>query len=338
VIPRWFTRLDPPPDVFAIVMASGIVSVAALDHEYFTISVALFAVAFVAFVVLGVGFVIRALTAAQHVIRFTRDPDVAVRMFTFVAACTMLDARWKASGLIGYTLGGLAVVGWLVLVPLAVADIASRPATQLRDSAHGVWLLPSVATSGLATLSADLAASTHDSSLTTVAALGCVLALWIYLAVTGLIMWRIFAPRFQLDQLAPDSWILTGALAICALAAGHIHAAVRALGGPAFLLTASRSLIIGTLVLASLWIPPLLYAEMWRADHLVGALRYHRAWWSAVFPIGMYSAASFTASRELRVPALTTVSLVFFWIALVLWTMVATGLVHTAMARARARA
>ncbi|MGH3669757.1 MAG: hypothetical protein ACRDSH_03855, partial [Pseudonocardiaceae bacterium] len=93
------------------------------------------------------------------------------------------------------------------------------------------------------------------------------------------------------------------------------------------------SVTLGAWLLASLWIPPLLYAEVWRADHIPGSLRYDGVWWAAVFPLGMYSAASDATATELHMGSLRTISLVFFWIAFTVWAMVATGGLHSTFTR-----
>jgi hypothetical protein len=51
----------------------------------------------------------------------------------------------------------------------------------------------------------------------------------------------------------------------------------------------------------------------------------------------MYSAATARTATVLDIPGLTTVSLVFFWIALTLWILVAVGLTHGALAGWRQR-
>lgn len=329
-----FSRLDPPPDVFAVVMATGIVSVAAREHGYWRIGAALSALALAAFVVLGLGFVLRAATQPRRVVRLSRDPDVALRMFTFVAACTVLGQVLGGHPTAARVLGGLGLAGWLVLVPLAVVDVASRPAAELRDHAHGAWLLPSVATSGLSIAAAELAVGTRSLPFVAVGAAAVFLATAIYLAVAGLIIWRAAATPFGPDQIPPDSWILMGALAICALAGSQLLSAVRALGEPTVLVPAIRILTLAAWVAASLWIPGLLHAQMWRSDQMTGTLHYQGVWWSAVFPVGMYSAASAATGSELGMPALATISLVFFWVAFTIWMLVGTGLLHAGLARA----
>jgi hypothetical protein len=48
----WFAEVDPSPDLFAVVMATGIVSVAAYYHQYWRLGVALSILAVVVFAVL----------------------------------------------------------------------------------------------------------------------------------------------------------------------------------------------------------------------------------------------------------------------------------------------
>lgn len=334
-VARWFARLDPPPDVFSVVMATGIVSIAARDHGYRYIELGLGLAAVVAFAVLGLGFVVRVVTHLSRVVRLARDPDVALRMFTFCAACVVLGEHLRWSPVATRALGGLAVAAWLVLVPLALVDVWARRTRQLRDQAHGAWLLPSVATSGLAGATAEWAASSRTPALLVVSAVAVLLAIVIYLAVASLIVWRALSGPLLPDQVPPDSWILMGALAICTLAGSQLLGALRALGEPPPLVHAGRTLVLVVWIAASACVPVLLYAQMWRSDHMPGTLHYEGVWWSAVFPVGMYSAATSAVGAGLGLPQLATVSLVFFWIAFTIWVLVGTGLVHTGVARAR---
>jgi len=90
-------------------------------------------------------------------------------------------------------------------------------------------------------------------------------------------------------------------------------------------------------VIASLWIPVLLYAEMWRVDSRAGSLHFAGVWWSAVFPLGMYAAASAETASVQNRPPLVTISLVLFWVALTVWLLVAVGLAHRAVSALRIR-
>src|ERR1700712_4340238 len=104
--------VKPPPDVFAAVMATGIVSIAAADHGYRWLSMGLAVLAVVGLPVLMV------LSARSVGNVFTiSDPDVLVRLFSYVAACAVLGARFAWSHVALWVFFGLALQGWLALAP-----------------------------------------------------------------------------------------------------------------------------------------------------------------------------------------------------------------------------
>lgn len=326
---RAVADLDLPPDGFAVVMATGIVAVAARDHAYARIDVALTVVTLVALVLLVIGAGLRLTVSPASTVRLARDPDVALRLFTFVAACTVVGARFAAHPAVVRLLAVVSAGGWVMLIPLAVRDVRARTPAQLRDHAHGSWLLISVATAGLAILAADLASDTHWQGWVVASAATWVLAVLLYLAITWLIGWRATAGPFVPEEVTPDSWILMGALAICTLAGAELLDALRVVGSSSWSADAVRTAILVLWILATLWIPVLLYAEIWRVDHRTGSMRFAGAWWSTVFPLGMYATATAATAPRLHLPALTTVSLVFFWIAFSVWVIIAVGWLHS---------
>ena len=330
----WVARVRPPPDVFAVVMATGIVAVAARDHQYWRIEWGLRGLASAVAVILAGGFALRVTTQMSRVVRLVRDPDVAMRMFTVVAACAVLTTCWPGHPLVEGSLLAVGAAVWVVLMLVAGVDVYARNSRQLRDQAHGVWLLPSVATQGLAILAADRAGTRGSVTLVVLAGTGWIIGLALYAVVAALIGWQALSAPMRPEQVTPDSWILMGGLAIAALSGGHILAAIQPSNAPTAAVAWCQAAIWWTWIGASVWIPVLLYAEVWRVDHLAGSLHYAGVWWAAVFPVGMYSAATGYTATVLHIPALRTVSLVFFWAAFTLWTLVAVGLVHTAGARA----
>lgn len=328
------------PDAFAVVMATGIVSIAAGDQAEPWIRLPLAALATVLFVVLVAGLVMLSLADAASTIALVRDPDNVLRLFTFVAACAVLDARFDAEPAAAWLLAGLAAAGWLILTPLTVHALRSRRLRELREQAHGAWLLVSVATAGLAITAADLAAHTRWQAMIVMSAVAWVLAIVLYLAVTCLIVWRAVATPFVPDEVTPDSWILMGALAISTLAGARLFAAFGAFGATGiepWCADVVGPVIVVLWILASLWIPVLLYAQIWRIHLRPGSMRYAAAWWSAVFPLGMYSTATQATAVQMHLRALVTVALVFFWIAFCVWAMVAAGWLHSQLSTARRR-
>lgn len=321
-------HVEPSPDVFAAVMATGILSIAARDHHYPAISETLGVLATVGLLALSALVLgARALNSWD-----LRDPDVTLRLFTFVAACAVLDSRLASHRIVLQILGVVALTAWLALTALTARNMAARSRVALRDRAHGAWELASVGTSGLAIVAATV--GRHHHGWLWVAAPVWVAALCIYALMTWLILWRSVDERQDRDGFEPDSWILMGGLAIATLAGDDIHALA-----PAWLAAPVRMATVVTWVAATLWIPPLVYFGLRRIGRRPTVLRFAGVWWALVFPLGMYSAASFAMAGETRHDELLTVSLVFFWDALAAWLIVAgAGLLRVARGLGSTRA
>lgn len=305
--------VEPSPDVFAAVMATGILSIAAGNHHYGVISQALGVLAS-----LGLLVLVALVIVTRRLARWNfNDPDVTLRLFTFVAACAVLDSRLATQPALVWVLGLAALASWLALVTLSARNMTARGWSVLRDQAHGAWELASVGTSGLAIVASKVARYTPQHWWLGAAVPVWVAALCIYALMTWLILWRTVAERQDRDGFEPDTWILMGGLAIATLAGDNIHRLAPAwLCGPVLVVT------VMTWVAATLWIPPLIYFGLHRMSHRPEMLHFAGVWWAFVFPLGMYSAASYTMAAELGHRSLITVSLVFFWDALAAWLIV----------------
>ncbi len=304
------------PDAFAAVMATGIVSIAAADHGYHVISDILVVLAAAGLAVL----VVVAVFAWRRAPLDFSNPDVPIRLFTFVAACAVLGARLAGHRPLLWVLGATALAAWLLLSPLVAHRMWCHRWTGLRDRAHGAWELASVATSGLAIVSADL-------GLLPVAVGFWVLAICVYGLMSSLILWRAVHDPSAPEGFEPDNWILMGGVAIATLAGDHIHRAG---------VDAVRDVTIATWIVATLWIPPLIYVGLRRINGQPGALTFAGVWWAAVFPLGMYSSATYAMSIETGWRSLATISLVFFWIAFTTWAIVTVaGLLRLIASRSR---
>lgn len=308
--------VDPSPDVFAAVMATGILSVSAEEHGFRWISDVLAGLGIVALVMLAV--LVVAKTAFLHRLPWNlRDPDVTVRLFTFVAACTVMGARLAPHPVTIWGLSAVAWLAWLVLAPLTARSMWPHRWTGLRDRAHGAWELVSVATSGLTIVTAHLALLTTHRAVFGVGVAMWVFAVALYGVMTWLILWRVAAAP-SAEVWRPHSWILMGGLAIATLAGERLHRVALSVLAQDWLLDAVRSVTVVTWVAATLWIPPLVYQTM---RHL--RLTFMGAWWAAVFPLGMYATATYAMWLETGWRPLQTVAQVFFWIALAAWLLVA---------------
>jgi tellurite resistance protein TehA-like permease len=168
-----------------------------------------------------------------------------------------------------------------------------------------------VATTGVAIVSADLGWLFG-------ALLFWVFGILAYLGMTSLIVWRTVHERLDRDGFEPDSWILMGGLAIATLAGDHIHRI--------WPVAAVELVTEVTWVLATLWIAPLVFFGVRRLRRHAELLRLPSAWWAMVFPVGMYSSATYAMAAEIDRPWLRMVSEGFFWAALLAWLTVAGAL------------
>jgi Transposase, Mutator family len=185
----------------------GVVSIAAADHGVEVVSVPLAVVAAVALPVL----IVATALAWKRDSWDLPDLDTAVALFTYVAACAVLVARFGEHDWVVWVLGAMALQGWVTLMPVVVRDMWRVGWTGLRERAHGGWGLASVATSGLAIVFVE-------ASFLFWALIFWFFALCVYGLMTGLVLWRAVHEPAVRRNVAPDHWILMGGLAIATLA------------------------------------------------------------------------------------------------------------------------
>jgi tellurite resistance protein TehA-like permease len=156
----------------------------------------------------------------------------------------------------------------------------------------------------------------------------------LYAWVTGLIFYRALFFRFAPADLAPPYWINMGAMAISTLAGAQL-----VLDAPsAPLLGSLLPFVKGFTVLywatGTWWLPMLVVLTLWRYLWRRDRIDRHALDWSAVFPLGMYSAATTQLAAVLGLGFLRPVATVFFWLALLAWSatlITKTSLLHAGL-------
>jgi tellurite resistance protein TehA-like permease len=315
---RATTGTRTPLDGYPAVMATGIVSIAAAEQHFPVLALLLGVLAAAVFLLLSIRVGMRLRRRGV----LLRDPDAALRSFSFVAACAVLAARWHSdSPLLAWTLGIVAAGAWVILAMNALIALHRHPRVELRRHARGAWLLASVACQALAITTANLADRASPALLLDIALAFWTLGLASYVALATLILGRALADRCP--PQTPDSWILMGALAIATLAASTIAEAGGAPHHTELTTTLTRHAMTALWVLASASIPALVATQ---ARRLIPSLHQHPARWAAVFPLGMYSVTTANLTPDLHGTALHVIAIIFFWIALAAWTLCAAGL------------
>ena len=89
---------------------------------------------------------------------------------------------------------------------------------------------------------------------------------------------------------------------------------------------------------ATWWVPLLVLLGIWRHVARHFPLRYHPQYWSIVFPLGMYTVATFQLARAIELPWLMPIPQAFVYVALVAWTVTFTAMLATIAARYLRRA
>lgn len=314
------------PGYFALVMATGILSVGLKLERHETLSSILLAVCVAAFVVLLTLTVWRFVSYRSAVNEDFMDPRRAFGFFTFVAGTNVLGVRLGMEGLYWVTallliLSGLA---WLVLgyvVPwTAVLGREERP---VLASANGTWFIWVVASQSVAVAAATLEPvfTSGRRELALLAVMSWSVGVFLYGAAGVFVSLRLMLYPFGPEELTPPYWVSMGALAITVLAGARI---VEMADAP--MVDATRDLIAGLAVVfwafATWLIPVLVAAGWWRHVVRKVPLRYEATLWSIIFPLGMYGVAGIYLGQADDLPLVGLVGRVELWIALAAWALV----------------
>jgi tellurite resistance protein TehA-like permease len=212
------------------------------------------------------------------------------------------------------------VLGYAFLAAVTLAD----PKPPLEHALGGTWLLVVVSTQSLCVLGAAVSDATPRPDM---AAFACLCAFLLgclsYGILITLVAHRWLFHRMAAEALTPPHWINMGAAAITTLAGAGLLLQARAHPGwaaSAGLPQVLPVLTAGAWAAATWWIPPLAAAAVWRHAVRRVPFAYDPQVWSAVFPLGMYAAATATYARASGLDFLMPLARIFAWAALALQT------------------
>ena len=316
------------PASFAMVMATGIVSIACELLGLPRIASVLLAVNAVLYAMLWVLTVLRCVRHRDRLLADLTHHGRAVGFFTIVAATCVLGSQvllvagaWRTAAVFW----SAGIVLWAVLTLLTVA--ATKPT--LAEGINGGWLLPVVAAQSVAVLGSQLASGFGPRAQ--LALLFC-LALWLgggmlYIWIISLIFYRYTFFVMSPSDLAPPYWINMGAVAISTLAGALLALAAPLSPVLQELLPFIKGLTLLFWATATWWIPMLVLLGAWRHLYRRFPLRYDALYWGVVFPLGMYAVCTFRLANMIDEPVLLIIPRVFLYVALLAWALAFVGLV-----------
>jgi tellurite resistance protein TehA-like permease len=328
------------PGYFALVMATGIISIACFLLAMRTISLVLLAINVAAYFVLCVLLLVRLLFFFSRVTADIKDHVRGPGFFTVVAGTCVLGSALLI--VVDRFLPALVlwIVGislWLVIMYTFFTAVTVREnKPTIEAGLNGGWLLAVVATQSISVLGTLLASRLVDYRelilffTLCMFLLGCML----YLLLITLIFYRFTFGNVSVAALTPPYWINMGAVAITTLAGARLIIAAPGWSLLSEIAPFLKGFTLFFWAAATWWIPLLLALGFWRHVYKRFPLKYDPQYWGMVFPFGMYTVCTLQLSNAIDFPPLLVIPRYFVYLALAGWLAVSLGLIHTSIRNA----
>jgi len=323
------------PGYFALVMATGIISVACFLLGMRTISFVLLVINVIAYVGLGSLLLFRLLFFFSRVKADIVDHVRGPGFFTVVAGTCVLGSallivvdRFRPALVLWFA----GIVLWVVIMYTFFTAVTVREnKPSIEAGLNGGWLLAVVATQSISVLGTLLVSRVVDYRETILFFTLCMFLLgcMLYLPLITLIFYRFTFVNVTMASLTPPYWINMGAVAITTLAGARLI--IAAPGWPLLneVVPFLKGFTLFFWTAATWWIPLLLALGFWRHVYKRFPLKYDPQYWGMVFPFGMYTVCTFQLSNAINFPRLLVIPRYFIYLALAGWIAALVGLIFS---------
>jgi len=324
------------PAYFGMVMATGIVSIAAHRLGMSWIALPLFWLNVGAYLILLLLNLIRVALFPGHFFGDMVDHQRGPGFFTLVAGSCLLGSQFvliAQNYRMGIYLWALALALWIGLTfTIFAAFTVKENKPTLEKGISGAWLLAVVATQSIAALGALIAAHWQQPYKLELNFFALSMWLWggmLYIWMISLIFYRYTFFKLAPDDLAPPYWINMGAMAISTLAGSLLI--INSPDAPFIKSLAPflKGFTVFYWATGTWWIPMLIVLVLWRHVYKRFPLTYDPLYWGAVFPQGMYTVCTLEMAHAMDLKFLYVIPRYFIYIALLAWLIVFIGLVRS---------
>lgn len=321
------------PGYFALVMATGAVSIASELLGYSQVAYVLLWLNWALYLALWTLTLIRLTNFPGRLIDDLFDHQRAPGFFTLVAGTCVLGTQTvlvTGAGTAATILWWLGLTLWfLIMYAFFTAVTVRQRKPTLARGINGAWLIAAVATQSIVVSRGAIDGFAAPPAPIQFLCLAMfMIGSMLYLAIIPLIFYRLTFVRLASRDFSPPYWINMGAVAITALAGSTL---MMRIGHWPVLDQVSAFLPGFTLFFwaaATWWIPLLIALMAWRYIVRREVPKYEPALWGMVFPLAMYTTATFQLSRATGFSFLANISHIFVFVALSAWVIVFAGLLR----------
>ncbi len=286
-----------PPVYFALPMSTGIISIASHLLGHIHIGNILFVINNIELAILSAIFIGRLLFYFSDFRRDLSTLQTGAGYLTLIVALCIYGTKniLIKSNLTVAVLGwSFTFALWIILMYGFILSVILKPLKpDFKKGINGSWLLLVVSAQALS-ISGTLVSGYYSFQAKFILYTEVFLyflGVLFYLILITLIFYRFFFIRFTAKDFHPSYWINMGAAAITTLSGAVLIENMQNISTFSLLLPSVKMLTLLFWISGTWWIPVLIILEVYK--RIKSNVRYEAAYWSLVFPLGVYTVCTF---------------------------------------------